>query len=280
MSLSPASSASRCACLPDSVFPVPFFPEKSFSMPKAPVVKSDCVHGSRMSVCAQLPVKMVRAGQHATVATHPSEDVPQAQMRPAAQPSRSATAGMQEAAPASVAPGQAGPPTDKREVFRIPLPCGEQGTPLLRPQGNQRLTHPDKDNGAHHSAPTLDTLGNPQTAKAEDNRAAGSSTGKHLGIQSVFKNCQNGSAASLPGVGMGMMEGFGVGSSALEYAQPEEFGGLQIEWAAERSRWALRSHSAPSLAASSASNSRKVHLPHFSCTLLRHTFIFQLLRHV
>ncbi len=208
---------------------------------------------------------MVRARQHATVATHPAENMPSAQSRPAAEPSTSATSlGLQAALPtASVAIGQQGPPTDKREVFRIPSPCGEQGTPRLSPQGNQRLTQSDTHNGAQHPAPTDGTLdikaGKDITKGKTDGSRSGSE--KHRGSWSgtrAAQLCQNGDGGSMGGMGTGMMEGFGVGSSALESAQPEEFGGLQIEWAAERSRWALRSQSAPSLVASSAPNSRKV----------------------
>jgi hypothetical protein len=55
----------------------------------------------------------------------------------------------------------------------------------------------------------------------------------------------------------GMAESFGVGSSALESAQPEEFGGMHVEWAAGTGRWAVRSNSAPNLVATLGS-SRKV----------------------
>ena len=53
-------------------------------------------------------------------------------------------------------------------------------------------------------------------------------------------------------------EGFGVGSTGLEAADPGEFGGLQVTWAAEGTRWALRAKSAPSLVTTSAPNARKV----------------------
>lgn len=215
----------------------------------------------------QLPVKMVRAGQHATVATHPVEDASTEQSKPAAQP------GVRLEAPShSMPPGQQGAPTDEREVFRIPSPCGGQGTPLLTPQGNQRLTKkltppsqptPMAELQTHLTSQTgagtgdVQTEGPGQSGVESTLSNSGSQVGGHS-ISGMLQHRREGGAALMAGGGTGMMEGFGVGSSALEYAQPDEFGGLQIEWAAERSRWALRSNSAPSLVASSAPNSRKV----------------------
>ncbi|CAL8463448.1 g2982 [Coccomyxa elongata] len=214
----------------------------------------------------QLPVKMVRAGQHATVATHPVEDASTEQSKPAAQP------GARLEVPShSMPPGQQGAPMDEREVFRIPSPCDGQGTPLLTPQGNQRLikkltppsqstpiaelqTHLTSQDGA--GTGDVQAEGPGQSGVESTLSNSGSQLGGHS-ISGTLQHRREGGAALMAGSGTGMMEGFGVGSSALEYAQPDEFGGLQIEWAAERSRWALRSNSAPSLVASSAPNSRK-----------------------
>ena len=210
---------------------------------------------------------MVRAGQHATVATHPVEDAVTEQLKPAAQP-----AARLEASSHSMLHGQQGTPTDEREVFRIPSPCGGQGTPLLSPQGDRRLTkdmapplQPSPTVGLQTHLTRQDVVGSAER-QMEGSRQSGmqsipSDREKQVGggsMSGTLQHRREGGAALIAGGGTGMMEGFGVGSSALEYAQPDEFGGLQIEWAAERSRWALRSNSAPSLVASSAPNSRKV----------------------
>lgn len=259
----------------------------------------------------QLPVKMVRAGQHATVATHPTgamqapeangaqPGAPQAQDLPSMPAIAVSSAAGLPTVPGSgqqhaAAAGQKAP-ADEREVFRIQQPCGgQQGTPPQGTNSQHKDDSGDSSNhgrsaqwpkegllaaqsvhgftaatGAHVEHVAAESAGTSMDAKLVSSRGRRQVNKPGSAVKSLLQmraaagsngsaSVEAAAASAVPGLGTGMAEGFGVGSSALESTQPEEFGGMQIEWAAGSSRWAVRSNSAPSLVASLATNSRKV----------------------
>lgn len=162
---------------------------------------------------------------------------------------------------------QAARPTEERDVFREHQPpegraCApEQGaaaleqphaqhhTPLLGP-ANGAVAARKTGSGAPSAPETGDGAAAAQLPSSAGSRAA--AAGRREAAQQL-----PGPRAQPFGGGVGE-EGFGVGSTGLEAADPGEFGGLQVTWAAEGTRWALRAKSAPSLVTTSAPNARKV----------------------
>ena len=212
------------------------------------LVSTRISQAEHMRVCLmQLPVRVVRAGQHATLAVHPdSPSMPDAAPAAspgtipceAAEPGGHRRAEELRASQASSAPDlhQAARPTEECDVFREHrAPEGRAAAPE---QGAAALAQP----APHHTR----QLGTGNGAAAAQQGGDGAAAAQ-----------QAASEAFCGGVGE---EGFGVGSTGLEAADPGEFGGLQVTWAAEGTRWALRAKSAPSLVTTSAPNARKVGL--------------------
>jgi hypothetical protein len=165
-------------------------------------------------------------------------------------------------------------PTEESDVFRIHQPCTGSASPLQEdplvqklssaaaPASNGNMAQRHDDTAAHlPEQPSSSAAGKPSAAAP----ASASTVPVSGGIAQGLAQAAGGShAVQLTGQLTGQHAvaagggGFGVGTTDLEAADPNEFGGLQIRWAAEGKRWAVRASSAPSLVSASAPNARKV----------------------